>query len=135
MQGSIYDPVKTADFEKTKINFSGQSISLTCEENATSEGDLELADDYLMTGGMLLVKGGGFSDRVYVQIVHPTYGVVNEFISGYRICEDMIKQFDISLNYPAKLPAGLKIRCKYVAGDAVGTRDVAVNLYLHKVLI
>ena len=76
-----------------------------------------------------------FRSQVYFQVVHPVLGVVNEFVSGFHIIEDEQKQLDLQLNYPAKLTKGLKIRCKYVAQEGTGTRDIAVNFYLHKILV
>ena len=132
--GTGYNPQKTSDFEKSKLIFSGQTIYFDALENDTTDGDLTLADDVLITGGQLLVKGGNIHDQVFMQVVHPTAGVLNEFVSGWRINPDSTDQFTIVLNYPAKIPAGLIIRCKYIADATTGTRDVAVNLHLHKVL-
>ena len=129
-----YNPANVKDFEKGKLNFSGQSIYLECEPSLDNSADLALADDYLLTGGILLVQGGNFHDRVYLQVVHPTYGVIAEFVSGFRILPDSVKQFELQLDYPAKLYAGMSLRCKYVADAATGTRDIAVNFFLHKVL-
>jgi hypothetical protein len=135
MINSTYDPQKLSDFEKGKLEFSGQSIYFECSESMTQSADYLVTDDILITGGILLVKGGKLEDRVYLQVVHPTAGVINEFISGYRISEDVNKQFEMNLPYPAKIPAGLSIRCKYVADALVGIRDIAVNFYFHKIMI
>lgn len=132
---TTYNPTNTNDFDKTKLNFSGKSITFDCRPGETAYSDLQLTDDSLMTGGILLVKGGEINDQVYLQIAHPTLGVVNEFVSGFRIIEDQIKQFELQLNYPAKIFAGLSIRCKYVACSTMeSTRSIALNLILHKVL-
>lgn len=135
--GTGYNPSKVSDFEKEKLEFSGQSIYFeSTHETEFQQSDLLLTEDYLITGGMLLVKNGSFEDKIYMQVVHPIVGVVNEFITGYRIVEGVQKQFQIELPYPAKLEAGLSIRCKYVPDQSQqGTRDIAVNLYLHKILI
>ena len=132
---TIYNPLKVSDFTKDSIKFSGQSIYFQCESNTEASQDYTLTDDMLLTGGILLVKGGKFTDRIYLQVVHPIAGVVDEFVSGFRVAEDSNEQFKIDLPYPAKIPAGLKIRCKYVSSSDVGTRDVAVNFFLHKVLV
>jgi hypothetical protein len=132
---TTYDPQKSSDFEKSKLQFSGQSLYFETATMVTASQDLVLTDDYLLTGGTLLVQGGDMHDQVYLQVVHPTYGVVNEFVTGFRITPDSVKQFDLQLNYPAKLSAGLSLRCKYVASTALGLRDIAVNFFLHKVLV
>ena len=131
-----YAPTNVNEFNKSFITFSGKSIYFECETNAESNGDLTLTEDYLLTGGMLLVKNGEFHDEVSLQIVHPTLGVVNEFVSKFKIIENDIRQFMLDLNYPAKLPAGLIIRVKYKASNlSVSKRDIAINLFLHKVLV
>ncbi len=132
---TLYNPTNINDFDKSKLSFSGKALSFTCDASQTSCADLSLTDDYLITGGILLVKGGELNDLIYLQVVHPTLGVVNEFVTGFRIIEDQILQFNLQLNYPAKIFAGLSIRCKYVASDAFeSTRSIALNLILHKVL-
>jgi hypothetical protein len=70
-----------------------------------------------------------------MQIVHTTYGVVNEFITDYYIQEDFQKQFEISNTYPAKLAAGLILRVKYVPFATLGVRDIVVNYTLHLVMV
>jgi hypothetical protein len=129
-----YNPQKTSEFTKDNLQFSGQAIYFECPPSSDQHTDLQLTEDYLLTGGRLLVKGGNLEDTVFIQIVHPIYGVVNEFISGYRVASDTELQINLSLDYPAKLPAGLSIRCKYVSNAETGTRKIALNMFLHKVL-
>lgn len=95
---------------------------------------VKVADDYLVTGGDLLVEGGLIDDKIFLQVVHPVAGVIKEFISGFRIASDTIKQLNLQLHYPAKIPAGLSLRCKYIASADGALRKIAVNFYLHKVL-
>lgn len=130
-----YNPQKKSDFVKDNLQFSGQVIFFECAPSSSSYSDFVLADDYMLTGGRLLVENGNINDKLYIQIVHPTYGVVNEFISGYRISSDTVLQLNLDLDYPAKLVAGLSIRCKYVSDSAIVTRKIALNLYLHKILV
>jgi len=129
-----YDPKKSSDFTKDDLQFSGQAIYFECLENTESFGELTLAEDFLLTGGDLLVENGKIEDKIFLQIIHPTFGVVNEFVSGYRIMSDSVLQTKINSGYPAKLSAGLKIRCKYVAGAGTAARKIAVNLSLHRVM-
>lgn len=132
---TTYNPEKVSDFEKSKLNFAGKSISATVNENETVNADYTLADDMLMNGGVLIVKEAKITDKVSLQIVHPIYGVVNEFVTDYRLAEDQQVQFNLELPYPAKLATGLTIRCKYVASEEKATRIFALNILLHKVLI
>ncbi len=131
---TTYSPKTLHEFTKDHLEFSGQSIYLTCGSSDTQEADLALTDDYLITGGNLIVENGIIDDEVYLQVYHPTLGVVKEFVSGYRIASGTTRQLTLDLAYPAKITAGLSIRCKYVSGFGLFTRKIAVNLYLHRVL-
>lgn len=129
-----YNPAKKSDFTKDNLQFSGQVIYFESNMNQEDYSDLVLVDDYLITGGRLLVENGNLGDKIYLQIIHPTLGVVNEFVSGYRIAPDTTLQLDLDLDYPAKISAGLSIRCRYVSNNETAQRKIALNLYLHRVL-
>lgn len=131
---TIYNPQRKSEFVKDNLQFSGQVIYFECLPSTNTFSDLLLTDDYLLTGGRLLVENGNLADKLYIQIVHPTLGVLNEFISGYRISPDTSLQLDLDLDYPAKLSAGLSIRARYISDVATPTRKIALNLYLHKVM-
>lgn len=131
---TTYNPEKVSDFQKSKLNFTGRSISGTANENETVDADYTFTDDTLMNGGVLIVKEAKITDKVSLQVVHPVCGVVNEFVTEYRLAEDQQVQFKLDLPYPAKLVAGLTIRCKYEASEDKGQRIFALNLLLHNVL-
>lgn len=135
MINSTYDPLKVIDFEKSKITFDGKSVLGSAVASETKNFDLLLADDYLITGGVLKVKGAKFFDLATLQIVHPTYGVVNQFVTDYCMNEDTQLQLHLEIPYPAKLIAGLLIRLVYKATADAGTRSIALNYQLHKVLV
>lgn len=130
-----YNPQKTSEFVKDNLQFAGQAIYFECSADSENFSDLPLTDDYLITGGRLCVEGGNLQDKIFMQVVHPIIGVVNEFISGFRVAPDTTLQLDLEIGYPAKLSAGLIIRCKYIANSSIGTRKIATNLFLHKVLV
>lgn len=132
---TTYNPEKVSDFQKSKLTFAGRSLTGIVNENETVNADYTLSDDTLITGGVLIVKEAKITDKVSLQVVHPILGVVNEFVTEYRLAEDQQVQFKLDLPYPAKLVAGLAIRCKYEASDENGTRTFALNLLLHKVLV
>ncbi len=135
MNNSTYNPQKVSDFEKDKVQFSGQSVYAVVNSTGITNVDLDLADDYLLTGGQFLVKNAKLGDTASLQIVHPTFGVVDQFVTNFRCSEDSHRQFDLQLPYPSKLPAGLKIRLVYNCTDTLETREVAINYYLHKVMV
>lgn len=133
---TTFKPIRSADLTADALNFAGHGTYGECvAENTEVHIDLQLADDVLLTGGVLLVKGGKFEDKISMQVVHPTMGVLNEFVTDYRVVEDSQKQFDLSSAYPAKIYAGLILRIKYVSCAIPGVRDIAANYYLHKVLV
>ncbi len=131
---TTFNPEKTSEFVKSKLNFNGLAIRGNVTENQTVNSDLTLTEDHLMTGGVLIVKEAKIGDKVTLQIVHPTYGVVNQFITDWGMSEDQQVQFSLNLEYPAKLFAGLIIRCKYEACSIPSERSLVLNLRLHKVL-
>lgn len=131
---TVYNPEKTSEFVKSKLNFNGQSIRGTVEPSQITEVDYTLADDHLLTGGTLIVKEAKITDKVSLQIIHPTYGIINEFVKEYGVAEDQQVQFSLNLEYPAKLVTGLKIRCKYEASSDISVRQFVLNLRLHKIL-
>jgi hypothetical protein len=143
MINSTFNPMSEYELSKDKLNFAGKSASgiLSVEEvNGSIVAnelaiDITLADDHLLFGGSLAVKGGKFGDKVSLQVVHPQVGVLNEYITDYGIVEDQQKQFDIVNKYPAKIPAGLILRVKYIPCTEPGIRSITVFYPLHKVLI
>ena len=135
MQNSGYNPQNISDFEKSKLLFDGKSVQGTAVANDTKTIDITLSDDYLLTGGMLLVKGAKFFDSATLQIVHPNFGVVNQFVTEYFMKEDSQEQFNLAIGYPAKLAAGLSVRLVYKATADAGVRSIALNYQLHKVTV
>lgn len=132
MINSTYRPTHKAQFESDKVDFDGKSVAGSAIESQTFNLDLTFSDDYLLTGGTLLCKGACWGDKVNFQVVHPAYGVVNQFVTEYRLKTDSEQQFNIDLEYPAKIAAGLTLRIVLMTTEEVGIRKVACNLYLHR---
>lgn len=133
-QNTTYNPERTSEFSKNYLNFNGQSIRGTANASGIVTADFTLTDDHLLTGGVLIVKDARIDDKVSFQIVHPSFGVVNQFVTDYGMSEDTQVQFNINLEYPAKIFAGLTIRCKYEASDDKAERKFVLNLRLHKII-
>ena len=132
MINSTYRPTHKSQFESDKVDFDGKSISGATSESQTLNIELAIADDLLLTGGILLCRGAKWGDKVSFQVVHPVYGVVSQFVTDFLLKTDTEQQFNIDLEYPAKLSAGLSLRIKLVTTSEVGSRDLACNLYLHR---
>jgi hypothetical protein len=147
---TLFKPLSNAEFTADKLNFHGQGAIGVCDVHEVSAAtdqnpavfsnqelhiDLEVLEDTLLSGGILMVKGGKMADKISMQVCHPTAGILNEYVSNYRVCEDSQKQFELENAYPAKLMTGLILRVKYEACEEPGVRTIAVNYKLHKVLV
>jgi hypothetical protein len=135
MVSSSYKPLKVSDFQSDCVNFNGMSSSGSAIENQTIASDITMTDVHLLTGGNLLVKGGKFGDKIKLQVVHPTAGVVGQYVTDYGVQSDNEFQFALELTYPAKIETGLKLRLTYVSTAEVGTRQFCINYSLHKIII
>jgi hypothetical protein len=130
-----YDPANIKEFEKSKLNKDAKGIQVIIPAGTNRNIDLLLTDDVLMAGGTIfLAKGAVAGDKVDFQIVHPVYGVVNQFITDWYLNPDSTSQEIPNANYPAKLFAGLTMRVVY---HSVGSTDVwvAINYNKEKVLV
>lgn len=96
-----------------------------------TEIDYLIVEERYINGVRIIAKGAAWGDYLKFQVIHPIYGMVNEFGTKWYIDADNSKQDDVIVPYPAKLPAGVTVRILYTS---VGETDVLVyaNLYLHK---
>lgn len=132
--GTRFDPPNSNYFDKTKMNKDAKGVSTTVIAGTTVNLDYTLTDDVLIAGGTnFLAKGAAQGDTVDFQVVHPIYGVLNQFITNWYVNPDKTDQAVPPSNYPAKSFAGLILRVVY---HSTGTTDVwvAVNYNLEKVL-
>lgn len=111
-----------------RARFKGYSG--TAAAGVTTNLDYTLPAERWIDGVELSQDGAAKGDTVHFQIVHPTYGVVDQFGDSWNIDHTSGKQGAVLLSYPAKIPAGLAIRCAY---SSTGTDPVwvGVNLRLH----
>lgn len=118
-----------ADADGFRARFKG--ISGIAAFGVTTNLDYVLTEERWIDGVEIIHIGAAQGDTVNFQIVHPTYGVVDEFGSSWNIDSTVGKQGAVVLSYPAKLIAGLTIRCAYIS---VGIANVwvGINLRLHK---
>ena len=135
MVNSTFKPNHRSQFQADWLKFDGKSAYAEAQSSEEKNSDLVLTDDVLLTGGYVCVQGGKFGDKICLQVVHPQAGVLDQFVSDYYIKSDSESQFSIDLDYPAKLPAGLIVRAVYKSNNNEGLRRIAVNYFLHKVLI
>jgi hypothetical protein len=131
---TVFDPKNLNEFEKAKINKYGKGISATITAGTNQNIDFVLSDDFLMTGGSCIVIGAEKGDYVDFQVIHPVYGVVNQFITEWYINPNQSQQEIPRSFYPAKLFAGLTLRVIY---HSIGVANVwiAVNYDMEKILV
>lgn len=139
MIGSTYNPRCENDFDKTKLAFDAQGVSITCAAGVTTDLDYTLADDCLLTGLELIVNSGNYGDSVNFQVVdttgftgYPAGTVLDQFATNWNIAPVSDTQFDVI--YPAKIIAGLTLRVVYTSTGSSAV-FVAINYKLHKCLV
>lgn len=137
--GTTYKPTRINDFEATKLNFAAQGVAAAPTFGTTTNIDLLLTDDSLLTGAWLVVSGGTIGDYATFQVVDISGSftgtpntIVNTFITTWYLPVSANTQFDVA--YPAKIYAGLTLRLIYHSTGLI-TPFAAINYKLHKVLI
>jgi len=138
--GTTFNPSNIGQFEKSKLNFNALGVSGTLTAHTTSNLDLLMSDDCLITGAWLVVNGGNYGDYACLQVVDVSGAfsgtpntVLNQFMTNWYLPPSTDTQFD--LVYPAKIYAGLTIRVVYTSTGLITPPFVAVNYKLHKVLV
>jgi hypothetical protein len=137
--GTTYNPQNINAFVKTALNFNAQGVSATITAGSTTNIDLVLTDDSMLTGVWLLVDNGSYGDFCNFQIIDTTGAfsgtpgtVLNQFVTNWYTPPTTDVQFDMA--YPAKIYATLTLRIIY---HSTGTTNpfIAINYKLHKILI
>lgn len=122
------DQVNSSDME-----FNGKGVMEIVPAGTLANIDLLMIDDCFLNGGQMKVSGSAFGDKASCQVIHPTAGVVKEFITDYYIGDAEQTQFNITLPYFAKIQADLTLRLVYKSTGNSSVK-VAINWGLHKAL-
>lgn len=140
MRKSTYAPQKISEFQASKLTFNGRGAAAECAAGTDTILDIVLEDDNLITGGELITYGAATGDHITAQIVDIDnimgYGagaVLNTFMTNWRVKKGD-SSYNLLVNYPAKVPAGLAIRIIYTSAGTVDS-TLEVNYMLHKVMI
>lgn len=128
LTGTDYNPAKSNDMDKSKVNFNGMKVAATVPAASTLNIDMPLVDDHLLTGASLVLTGNCDDDEIKFQVVMGTT-VVNQFIDWYAM------NLSKDIEYPAKIPGGLILRAVYKNTCPTNSVKVRVNYNLHKVLL
>ena len=130
---TTYAPTTQDNFNSGSLNYAGTGSTASITANATTNIDLLMADDMIITGMELVCTAPQAGDYMTLHVVHPTYGEVNQFgFTWYMGTESFRKDYQV--RYPAKIYAGMTLRAKYVSVTGTAPTFVAVNYFLHKVL-
>lgn len=138
---TTFNPPNENDFDKTKMQKDAKGLRAVISASGSTNIDLDITDDVLLVGGFLIVTPAFDGDTVDFQVVHPIAGVIAQFISGWQLDPSTAKQDTPTSKFPAKIPAGLKLRVVYHATgpDLLGLLNtqivVKINFDMHKVLI
>lgn len=140
MQNSKFAPLNFSEYGAKDLNASFKGINFVAAAGETTTNDLEIVDDMLIDGGVLITIGAALGDSITCQVIDKDnifgYGydtVLGQYITDWYMNPNSSLQVDFTNTYPAKLYAGLYLRILYTS---VGTSDVNVilNYKLHKVL-
>jgi hypothetical protein len=138
---TTYNPIHVADFDKTRLLLAAQGVTANASYGTSTNLDLLLSDDCLLTGLVFFTNSGAYGDYANLQIVDttgitgaPPGTVLDQVATNWYICPN--QYFEVESVYPAKIMAGLTIRLVYTSTSiGVGSTFVAVNYILHKCLI
>lgn len=130
---TTYAPKSQDEFNSGCLNYAATGSTASISPNATTNIDLLLADDMVVTGIELVVTAPQAGDYMSMHVIHPTYGEVNQFGFNWYVGTESFRK-DYQVRYPAKIYAGMTLRAKYVSASATAPTFVAVNYFLHKVL-
>lgn len=141
MQGSKYAPIRQSEYSSKDLNLNFIGNQFTIPKGTTYNCDYKILDDLLVDGGRIIATNVVAGDSVTCQVIDKDnilgYGagfVLNQFVTTWYLVPGQNLQWDFTVNYPAKVYAGLWIRVIY---NSVGTETdpwVAINYKLHKVL-
>jgi hypothetical protein len=133
---TTFKPLNDSEFNSGAMQINMQAVQGSVSPGEYTNIDLLLIEDHLLQGvAKLFVYNADKDDTIHLQVIHPVYGVVNQFATGLYINPQIVDQDIFIPNYTAKLPAGLSIRLVYLAANSGTTRSIKINWLLHKVLV
>jgi hypothetical protein len=122
--------------DSSGFRFRGASFKFNATANSETVYDYPLTEERFVHGGMLIVDNVGEDDKATFEVVDKDnifgFGagaVLDRFIDSFYIPKN--ESLEVALAYPARLIAGLYLRCKYTSTHASGA-IIKCNLYLHK---
>lgn len=136
-----YNPQHVNDFEKSKLSIDAQGVTAAVANGTTSNMDLTLTDDCLLTGVVFFTNASGYGDYVQLQVVDASGAftgtpgtVLLQPATNWYVSPGSYLSMDA--DYPAKIYAGLTLRVVYTnVAIGLGSTQIFMNYKLHKCLI
>lgn len=136
--GTKFNPFHTNELDKTALLFNAQGVTANPTAGTTTNIDLALTDDHLITGAWVVVSGATLGDTISFQVIDssgvlaPPGTMLNQFMTSWYLPASAETQLDMV--YPAKIIAGLTLRVVYTSTGATAP-FIGINYKLHKVLV
>lgn len=128
---TIYIPTGV-ELDPSKVQGAGQGVSAVCGAQTTTNIDLALSDDMILTGLHLLSFGSSSGDYIGLSVL----------VSGVTVAAPVTTWYlaqnsdnDFLLNIPIKLIAGMTLRAIVTTTGLLTTPRVAINYKLWKILV
>lgn len=119
--------------EQSKLQGNGQGVFASCAANTTTNLDISLADDSIITGLELITAGATPGDYIELKVLAGANIVGIPVPGPWYVQAD--GALDFRLEFPMKLVTGLTLRAIYHATVILVTPRVAINYKLWKVLV
>lgn len=129
--GTLYAPDRFVDLQSSMLQGFGQGVHANCAALTTTNIDLTLTDDVLITGLVLLTNGGTFGDYIDLQVMAGASVVASPVSTWYIPMSDSM---DFNMVFPIKVVAGLKLRIVCHSTNLLIAPSISVNYKLWKIL-
>lgn len=141
MQGSKYAPIRASDYGSKDLNadFRGEQFSVTKGTNVNC--DHKILDDSLIDGGEIIATNVVQGDKISCQVIDidNIFGmganfILGQFVTDWFLVPGSISKWNFTINYPAKVFAGLYLRIIYKSTGVDSDVWLAVNYKTHRIL-
>lgn len=130
--GTVYIP-QVYPLDASKVSGFGQGASATCGANTTTNIDLLITDDCIITGLELIISGASKGDYVALSVLVSGVAVATPIPGPWYLPQNGDNIFDLSI--PIKLVSGMTLRAAVTTTVVLVTPFVAINYKLWKVLV
>lgn len=119
--------------DASKVQGAGQGVAnLNCAANTTTNIDLTLTDDMIITGMQVITVGSSLGDYVELKVLAGGVTVATPIPGPWYLASNNSEVFELA--FPMKVVSGLTLRFVVHATLPLVTPAVMVNFKLWKVL-